>query len=434
MDIKENREAFIRLIRIPSVTGSPGEEQACSYLEEILKEHGIESWRIAKKPERPNLLAGIRAKHPKKEPLVLISHIDVVDGDPEKWSHPVFGGEVADGRIWGRGTLDTKQLTMMELYSFLRLKDCEERLVRDVWFLATIDEEGGSAYGMEYVKSVCPELFKNAMVINEGGGFPLHINGKDYMMLTVGEKAVCRIRLHASGTGGHASAPGDDQAVQKLAAALERIFAAEKELSGGSHHTQETMRAIVGSDVWDNAVGADIFGYAGQNSIGMRNYQIGERSNVIPAEAEAVLEFKVLPYMPQEEITAFVEKCIRGLPVTAEVLGYEPGFESHFDNSHLKELVEDLNQACHRYGFAGEVLPMLALGRTDGRFFGSEGSMVYGCSPLLMGDSFDVVLPKVHGNDESILADSYEFGCRVLWEVIGKNCLADFDIDEEEAL
>ena len=129
-----------------------------------------------------------------------------------------------------------------------------------------------------------------------------------------------------------------------------------------------------------------------------------------------------------------MEKCIRGLPVTAEVLGYEPGFESHFDNSHLKELVEDLNQACRRYGFAGEVLPMLALGRTDGRFFGSEGSMVYGCSPLLMGDSFDVVLPKVHGNDESILADSYEFGCRVLWEVIGKNCLTDFDIDEEEAL
>ena len=88
MDIKENREAFIRLVRIPSVTGSPGEEQACSYLEEILKEHGIESRRIAKKPERPNLLAGIRAKHPKKEPLVLISHIDVVDGDPEKWPRP----------------------------------------------------------------------------------------------------------------------------------------------------------------------------------------------------------------------------------------------------------------------------------------------------------------------------------------------------------
>ena len=74
-------------------------------------------------------------------------------------------------------------------------------------------------------------------------------------------------------------------------------------------------------------------------------------------------------------------------------------------------------------GFSCEVLPMLALGRTDGRFFGSEGSMVYGCSPLLMDDSFDAVLPKVHGNDESISTESYLFGCRVLDRLIEKNCL-----------
>ena len=155
----------------------------------------------------------------------------------------------------------------------------------------------------------------------------------------------------------------------------------------------------------------------------MRNYQIGVRSNVIPARAETVLEFKVLPYTEEAEITAFLDRQLEGLAVQYEVLSYEPGFESHFDNSHLKELVTDLNSACARYGFSGQVLPMLALGRTDGRFFGSEGSMVYGCSPLLMGDSFDVVLPKVHGHNESILEASFEFGCRVLDEIIAKNCL-----------
>ncbi len=423
MKIEQIVEAFAELIRIPSVTGSAGEEQACAYLESILARYGIQSERIARIKERPNLLAGIRAAHPQKEPLVLISHIDVVDGDKEQWSHPVFGGERAGGRIWGRGTLDTKQLTMMELYAFLRLAGQEEQLNRDVWFLATIDEEGGSAYGMEYVKSVRPELFQEAMVINEGGGFPLHINGQDYMMLTVGEKAVCKVRVWAEGTGGHASAPGPDQAMLKLASGLRRIFAAEKELTCGSHHTQETMKQIVGSGDWDNAVGADIFGYAGQNSIGMRNYQIGERSNVIPACAEAVLEFKVLPGTRREEIEAFLERQLSGLPIHYEISGYEPGFESNFDNSRLKELAADLDEAGKRHGFTGRTLPMLALGRTDGRFFGSEGSMVYGCSPLLMEDSFDVVLPKVHGNNESIGEDSFIFGCRVLDEVIRKNVL-----------
>lgn len=431
MNAEEIREAFLELLRIPSVTGSAGEEEACAYLEAVLARFGIPSERIARTKERPNLLAGIRAVRPEREPLVLISHIDVVDGDAEKWSHPVFGAEQAEGRIWGRGTLDTKQLTMMELYAFLHLAGKEEQLNRDVWFLATIDEEGGSAYGMEYVKSVRPELFRDAMVINEGGGFPLHINGQDYMMLTVGEKAVCKVRVWAEGCGGHASAPGPDQAMLKLAEGLERIFAAEPELNCGSHHTQETMAAIVGSRDWDNAVGADIFGYAGQNSIGMRNYQIGERANVIPARAEAVLEFKVLPYTEEAEIEAFLKRQLEGLPVSYELLGYEPGFESHFDNSHLKELVEDLDTACRRHGFQGRTLPMLALGRTDGRFFGSEGSMVYGCSPLLMGDSFDVVLPKVHGNDESILEASFSFGCQVLDEIIKKNVLKE---EQDEGL
>lgn len=427
MNLEDNKKAFMELLRIPSVTGSgaDGEEKACAFLEHILQENGIKTERIAKDLHRPNLLAAIHAPRAEKEPVVLISHIDVVPGIQEEWTHPVFGAQKADGRIYGRGTLDTKQLTMMELYAFLNLKKQENHLNRDVYFLATIDEEAGSSFGMEYVRQERPELFQNAMVINEGGGFPLHINGKNYMMLTVGEKAVCKIKISAEGTGGHASAPGENQALLKLAEGLRKIFAAEKELTCGSRRTWETMRRIVGSDSWDNATGADIFAYASQNSIGMRNYKIGERSNVIPAHVEAVLEFKVLPYGSQEEIETFVRKQIAGLPLEMEVLSYEAGFESNFENSHLKQLVNDLEEACRRFGFDGGVLPMLALGRTDGRFFGSAGSMVYGCSPLLMGDSFDAILPKVHGKDESILETSYEFGAQVLDEVIQKNCLKE---------
>lgn len=425
MNAEENKEAFIELIRIPSVTGSEGEERACAFLEELLKQHGISSERIAKTPGRPNLLACIRAENPGKEPLVLISHIDVVDGDEEKWTHPVFGAERDGGRIWGRGTLDTKHLTMMELYSFLQLKGREKELNRDVWFLATVDEEKGSEYGMAYVRKERPELFAHAVVINEGGGFPLHINGKDYMMLTVGEKAVCRVKIQAEGTGGHASAPGDNQAIQKLSRGLLHIFSAEKELTCGSRRTYETMKRITGSEEWDNPVGTDIFGYAGQNSIGMRGYQIGVRSNVIPAKAETVLEFKVLPETTEEDISSFLEKQLKDDEVSFEILGFEPGFESSFENSHLRDLTDSLQEACRRHGFDCEVLPMLALGRTDGRFFGSEGSMVYGCSPLLMGDSFDVVLPKVHGNDESILEESYEFGVSVLYDIIRRICFCE---------
>ena len=418
----EIRQFFLDFLRIPSVTGSPGEERACEYLESVLNRYGIAHRRVSRIPTRPNLLAKLSAAHPVLPPIILISHIDVVDGDSEKWSHPVFSADTAQGRIWARGTLDTKHLTMMELYALVHLKGHEDELNRDVYFIATIDEEGGSADGMGYVRQAEPELFAQGMVINEGGGFPLHINGKDYLMLTVGEKTVCKVRLRAEGTGGHASAPGSDQAMLKMAKALKQIFSREGELRCGSRSTYDTMAKIVGSDQWDNPVGADIFGYAGQNSIGMRSYQLGERSNVIPAAVEAVLEFKVLPGTRVEEIQSFLKEALEDCQVEYTLESYEPGFESNFQNSQLRELVDELNRACAHYGFTGQVLPMLALGRTDGRFFAGTKSVVYGCSPTLMGDSFDVVLPKVHGNDESILEDSFLFGCRVLDEIICKNC------------
>ena len=73
MNLAESKEAFIRLVQIPSVTGSAGEETACAFLEGILREYGIPSERIAKEPGRPNLLACLRVPHPELEPVVLIS-------------------------------------------------------------------------------------------------------------------------------------------------------------------------------------------------------------------------------------------------------------------------------------------------------------------------------------------------------------------------
>ena len=112
---QEARQSFLELLRIPSVTGTAGEEQACAYLEGILDRFGIAHRRICRDPKRPNLLAKLTAVSPTEDPMILISHIDVVSGDPEKWTHGLFSADCADGRIWARGTLDTKHLTVMEL-------------------------------------------------------------------------------------------------------------------------------------------------------------------------------------------------------------------------------------------------------------------------------------------------------------------------------
>ena len=109
---------------------------------------------------------------------------------------------------------------------------------------------------------------------------------------------------------------------------------------------------------------------------------------MIPAQVETLREFKVLPYSPPEEITAFLDRVLEDCQVSYAVESYEDGFESSFDNSRLQELISQIQRSCTRFGFDGGVLPMLALGRTDGRFFAGGKAMVYGLSPLTMGDSF----------------------------------------------
>jgi acetylornithine deacetylase/succinyl-diaminopimelate desuccinylase-like protein len=420
MDLAETERKFIDLIKIESVTPVKNEIEAVRFLENILKENKLPYEILKEHEEHPNLLARIKAAAPENPPVVLISHIDVAEVQPECWQYPPFGGEIHEGRIFGRGTLDTKQLTMMELYCFLKLNAQRERLNRDIYFLATANEEGGSRYGMEYLRRLKPSFFQGKLVINEGGGFPLHSNGRDYMTLTVGEKGSCRVRVYAKGQASHGSAPGDDQAVLKLADALEGIFQKGNHFKSGSRQTADRMEKLLEGTLPDNPTALDIFRYSSENGIGIRSYCIGQRSNIIPAAAEAVLELKVLPGTTLDELRQFLTEALERKDAAFEILSYEDGFECSEDD--MLSLAASLEKSCRDNGFACRVLPMLALGRTDGRFFGARGSAVYGLSPVLLEDSFDKILPKVHGNNESISRASLQFGCRVLYDIISQYC------------
>lgn len=423
MNIQQIKEAFLQLIRIPSITGSAGEREAIDFLEQLLLSYGISTERISKSSGQPNLLGVIKAEKPRKKPLVLISHIDVAEVEVGKWSCVPFAGICKDGRIWGRGPLDTKHLTMMELYAFLQLAGREKEMLRDVWFLAAADEEKGSRAGMEYVKSVKPQLFQDSIVINEGGGFPVCDEGKDYLMLTAGEKGNCRVRIWAEGTGGHASSPSDSQALQKLAAALETVLSSAQELKTGTVTVGTVMEEILGTVGHCNAILQEMKDYSSRNEIFTDKFQIGTRNNVIPSAAEAVLVFRILPGITQEDIQNYLDKVLKGNSVRYQVLSFEPGFADSEEG--LRTIMLQIEELCRKHGFACRTLPMLAIGRTDGRFFGQSGSEVYGCSPVLPGDSFEIVLPKVHGNDENILEESFEFGCRVLGDWVKKECLEE---------
>ncbi|MEO7220420.1 MAG: M20/M25/M40 family metallo-hydrolase, partial [Gemmatimonadaceae bacterium] len=154
-----------------NTTNPPGNEAAAAaFFARIFKQEGIAFDSASSAPGRGNIWA--RLKGTGSEPaLVLLHHMDVVPADPKYWSSDPFAAAARDGHIYGRGTLDTKTLGIVQLQAFLALHRARVPLERDVIFIATADEEAGGAYGAGWLVKNRPDAFKGAgLVLNEGHG------------------------------------------------------------------------------------------------------------------------------------------------------------------------------------------------------------------------------------------------------------------------
>ena len=136
------------LVREPSVNRgsfevSDGDERQCAaLLADFFRDHGLEPEILESAPNRHNLVVRLKGTG-EKAPLLLNAHTDVVAADAGSWQHPPFGGEVHDGYLWGRGTIDMKNMAAMSAGVLARLKEYGRPLARDVIFTAVADEEAG---------------------------------------------------------------------------------------------------------------------------------------------------------------------------------------------------------------------------------------------------------------------------------------------------
>ncbi|MDE3090281.1 MAG: M20/M25/M40 family metallo-hydrolase, partial [Chloroflexota bacterium] len=212
------------LIRIDTTNPPGNETKAAEYLAAVFKREGIEPTILESAPGRGNLVARLKGDG-RAAPLLLMVHIDVVPAEADQWTHPPFGGDIADGYLWGRGTLDTKELAAMELMAMLLLKRDTARkpLARDIIFMANADEEAGGRLGAGWMVKEHPDLIRAEYAINAGGGFGLDILGQRFFTCQVAEKGTARFAMRTRGRPGHGSQPHRDNSVLKLADAIQRI-------------------------------------------------------------------------------------------------------------------------------------------------------------------------------------------------------------------
>ena len=402
-------------------TNPPGNEQvAAEFLAERLESEGYATEYVEAGPGRVSMRARL-AGSGEQRPLMLLNHTDVVPAQREFWDVDPFAAEVRDGQLWGRGALDMKGMGILELLVMLLFKRLKLMPNRDLVFLAVADEEAGSAFGMEWLdKQHRDWLTEPEYALNEGGMGSLNFLGSQHPVFACApsEKGPLWLRLRAEGQPGHGSTPHDDNAVDRLVRALYRVQQWDQTIVV-QPETEETLQRMRAGNAWPKGAPSlkrlrqtyPTFSAITQNTISNTGAQSGFKHNVIPADAEATLDCRLLPGESHEAFIRKMQEVIDDDKVAIEAVFQSESPASSFQ-TELVGVVEDVV----REQIEGAlVIPSTCVGFTDSRVLRRHGVHAYGFVPTLMDAS---LASGVHGHNERIPIDGLNTGIQILFEVV----------------
>jgi acetylornithine deacetylase/succinyl-diaminopimelate desuccinylase-like protein len=422
------------LIRI-NTTNPPGNEiVAAKYLAGILDREGIHSETFESTPGRGFLVARLSssAMPDPSRALLLMGHLDVVGVDKSKWKLDPFGAVVQDGYLYGRGAIDDKAMTIANVAVMVALKRSGARLNRDVILLAEGDEEAGGAQGMQFAVEKHWDKIASGYAINEGGRVVVKDSKVQYVGVQATEKVMANVDVIATGTSGHGSVPRSDNAVVHLATAIAKIGTYETPVQFNSvtrgyfqglaatqdEETAKWLRALDTPDRGEHAARWVSSTDPSWNSmlrdtIAPTMLTAGIRQNVVPSEARAVLNIRLLPGNMVEPLIAKLQQLVNDPQIRFEV---EPGYgESAPSSSLTSDLYSTITRIAGQEFGGAPVLPYMSTGATDSMYLRMRGVQAYGLLPFPLTE--DDVL-RMHADNERIPIDSFRKGLDFLYAIV----------------
>ena len=428
---REGEALLSRYLQLDT-TNPPGNERlAAEFWRDVFEQAGIESQLFEAAPGRANIYARLRGDGTKPA-VVLMHHMDVVPADARFWQKPPFSGEIRDGAVWGRGALDVKGMGVANALVLLALAREGGPRAADVIFLGVADEEAGGARGAGFMLERHFALFEGAgVVLNEGGYIALGPGGEPaYYAVEIAQKTPCWLRLVARGMPGHGSVPRPGTAPDRLVAALAKLAAYETPLrvlplvqrfhADTAHLEPELARRAQLRDLRaalrDPAFAREFTANprtnaAVRNTFSLTVLQGSNQTNVIPAEATAELDARLLPDEDPAAFRAELARRIGDPAIQIETLLSFPPASSPADH----ELFAVLREIAARDHRGAVVTTPLALGFTDCHYFRTREIPCYGFMPFQLAES-DYAL--VHGNDERLSLANLRSGTRLLHEIV----------------
>ncbi|HEY4767131.1 MAG TPA: M20/M25/M40 family metallo-hydrolase [Candidatus Sulfotelmatobacter sp.] len=417
-------------------TNPPGNEmRTVAFYKRILDQEGIENRVFEYTLGRGDLWARIphtTSASEAKRPIILLNHMDVVTSDAAHWTVPPFSGEIKDGYLWGRGAQDMKDEGLAQLVTMVMLKREKEALDRDVIFLAVADEEAEGT-GTDWFIAHQRDLLENAeFLINEGGENLLE-NGKvKYVGVDVGEKTTYWLRVVAHGRPGHGSRPNPDSAPNRLVRALDRIIAyrtplrvlpvveeflrdmAPQESSADRAAEFRNIKKAIEDKKFQEKVEKDeSLNFLLRDTLSLTMMGGSEQTNVIPTEAWANLDVRILPGGDPKAVLEAVRQVVNDPNVTVEPMNDEFRVANYSGTDNA--LFAAIRQTAATYFPGAPVVPHITSGYTENQRYRPLGINAYGFNPYTATEEEG---NTEHGNDERIRVEEVRRGPRVLLDVV----------------
>lgn len=429
----ESIDYLVDLIRIDSSNPPGNETEVALYLKEALAEEGIESELYSIDPDRANLVARYKGNGSKR-PILIMGHTDVVGVQAENWSEDPFSGLRKDGYIWGRGTLDDKDNVTAGLMVMLLLNRLDVEMDRDVIFLAESGEEGTPDVGINFMVEKHWDVIAAEYAIAEGGGMQ-EVGGQISVVgIQTTEKMPRRATLVARGTAGHGSRPRMDNAVLMIAEAVAKAgnwqtpirlnettrayFERMATLSEGEDRFRygnvENPEHQASIDAWFRA--NDPHHYSSlRTSVVPTIIDAGFRRNVIPSQAEAMLDIRMLPDEDLEgfyrELAAVIDNP--AIEIVPEAIYRPAALPSSIDN----EMFQVIEAVATRMYPQSTTLPVMATGATDMAQLRAKGTQAYGIGPARTLEEINSRFGS-HSDDERVAEQALVDMVRFLWNIV----------------
>ena len=422
------------LIRI-NTTNPPGNElEAAKYIQNILQKENIPADILEMKPGRGIVVARLQVGPlpDSSKALLLVGHLDVVGVDRAKWSVDPFAATQKDDYIYGRGAIDDKGMVAANLAAFIGLKRSSARLTRDVIFLADDDEEQGGDASIRAVIDRYWDKIACGFAINEGGGVVLQ-NGKvQYVAIQTSEKVAYNVMVTATGTSGHASVPQKDNPVVHLAAAVQKVGTLETPLHllTITRRFFEQLAPVEDEDIakWiralDTSDRADlaalrlaamnpVWNSMLRDTIAPTELSAGVRANVVPAQASANLNIRLLPGNSILDVIEQMQKSVNDPQVKFTV---QPDAGPSAPSSSItSEFYQTVERLAPRQFPGAVVVPYLSTWATDSAYLRLHNVQSYGLVPFPLTEA-DML--RMHGDDERIPIASFRMGVDFLYKAV----------------